>query len=215
MIALPVSLGFAAKKTAKGGVLIDLHRDRCVEAFRRLGFPQIEDLLNPYYPKGVFSELEGGAITVEQACRRIGEMAGREIPCDEIRQAYKAFLGEIAPYKLRAIDALREAGLRTYVLSNNNAMVFPHIENTLFAADGKRMADYFDAIYLSFRMHLLKPSPEIFRAMIADSGMKPEETLFLDDGERNVATAHQLGFHVYMPRPGEDFSPLLREIALR
>lgn len=42
-----------------GGVLIDLHRDRCVEAFRRLGFPQIEDLLNPYYPKGVFSELEG------------------------------------------------------------------------------------------------------------------------------------------------------------
>ncbi|HJI18424.1 MAG: HAD family hydrolase [Alistipes sp.] len=198
-----------------GGVLIDLHRDRCVEAFRRLGFPQIEDLLNPYYPKGVFSELEGGAITVEQACRRIGEMAGREIPCDEIRQAYKAFLGEIAPYKLRAIDALREAGLRTYVLSNNNAMVFPHIENTLFAADGKRMADYFDAIYLSFRMHLLKPSPEIFRAMIADSGMKPEETLFLDDGERNVATAHQLGFHVYMPRPGEDFSPLLREIALR
>ena len=28
-----------------GGVLIDLYRDRCVEAFRRIGFPQAEQML--------------------------------------------------------------------------------------------------------------------------------------------------------------------------
>lgn len=198
-----------------GGVLIDLHRDRCIEAFRRLGFPQIEELLDPYAPKGVFSELERGDITVTQTCRRIGEMAGRDIPCEDIRLAYRAFLGTIAPVKLRAIDALRAAGLHTYVLSNNNEMVFPYIEQTLFAADGKRMTDYFDAVYLSFRMHMLKPSPDIFRAVVADSGLEPAQTLFLDDGERNVTAARKLGFHVYMPRPGEDFTPLLYEIARR
>lgn len=198
-----------------GGVMIDLHRERCEEAFRRLGFPQIDRLLDPYAPKGVFNELESGAITVAETCRRIGQLAGREIPCEAICRAYRAFLGDIAPAKLRAIDALRTAGLHTYVLSNTNPMVFPYIEQTLFAADGKRMADYFDAIYLSYRMHLMKPSPEIFRAMMADSGMEPTRTLFLDDGERNVTAARELGFHVYMPSPGEDFTPLLLEIARR
>lgn len=196
-----------------GGVMIDLHRERCIEAFHRLGFRQIDLLLDPYAPKGVFNELESGAITVSETCRRISEMAGREIPCQAICRAYLAFLGEIAHAKLRAIDALRTAGLHTYVLSNTNPMVFPYIEQTLFTVDGKRMADYFDAIYLSYRMHLMKPSPEIFRSMIADSGMEPSRTLFLDDGERNVTAARALGFHVYMPSPGEDFTPLLADIA--
>ena len=199
-----------------GGVLVDLDIDRCKAAFRSLGMEAVAQLIDPCYPAEMIGRLEHGEISFHEACEEMRRLAGRpDIPDERIAWAYGEFLTGVSATKLRAIERLRDHGLKSYVLSNNNAMVFPHIENTLFAADGKRMADYFDAIYLSFRMHLLKPSPEIFRAMIADSGMKPEETLFLDDGERNVATAHQLGFHVYMPRPGEDFSPLLREIALR
>lgn len=41
--------------------------------------------------------------------------------------------------------------------------------------------------------------------MIEESGMRPEATLFIDDNAENLHTAQELGFHVYMPRPREDF----------
>ncbi len=39
--------------------------------------------------------------------------------------------------------------------------------------------------------------------MIADSGMCPEETLFVDDSPHNVGAALKLGFEVYRPAPHE------------
>ena len=53
--------------------------------------------------------------------------------------------------------------------------------------------------FISYQMKLLKPSPAIFEEMIRRSGMRPEETLFIDDGARNANTAHELGFKVYCP----------------
>lgn len=81
--------------------------------------------------------------------------------------------------------AWRERGIRTYVLSNNNPSSMRFIR-AMFTADGKRMEDYFDGIYLSYEMRELKPSEAIFRKMIADSGMLPERTLYIDDGQKNV-----------------------------
>ncbi len=130
----------------------------------------------------------------------------------QIRKAYLAFIGTIPVAKLRAIRALREAGKRTFALSNTNEIVMPHIRERLFTADGLRMEDYFEKAYLSYEMKLLKPDPAIFRAMTADAGMEPERTLFIDDGPRNVETARELGFQVYKPEPEEDFTPMLREL---
>ena len=38
------------------------------------------------------------------------------------------------------------------------------------------------------------------------------QTLFIDDGQKNVDAAQALGFAVYKPAPGEDFGHLLEEI---
>lgn len=112
--------------------------------------------------------------------------------------------------KLRQIDALRERGIRTCVLSNNNPASMKYIRR-MFTADGKTMDDYFDAVFLSYELHELKPSEAIFRKMIAAGGMRPEETLFIDDGQKNVDAAQRLGFAVYMPGPGGGFRPHTRQ----
>lgn len=195
-----------------GGVLIDLHRDRCVEAFRRIGYPQAEQMLDLYHPSAIFQALESGTISVREVCDHIRRESGLPIEDRAIRDAYLAFIGSIPVGKLRAIRALREAGKRTFALSNTNEIVMPHIREKLFTADGLRMEDYFEKAYLSFEMKLLKPDPEIFRVMAADAGIDPERTLFIDDSPRNVTTARKLGFQVYKPEPEEDFTPLLREL---
>lgn len=191
-----------------GGVLVDLDIDRCRKAFLTLGMPRVAELVNPYYPAEMIGQLERGDISFHEACERMRQLDNRpDIPDERIAWAYGEFLTGVAPWKLHALDALRRRGIRTWVLSNNNPASMEIIRRQ-FTACGKTMDDYFDRIYLSCELHELKPSPAIFRRMIDDSGMVPCQTLFIDDGERNVATARELGFNVYMPSPGEDFSHL-------
>ena len=54
-----------------------------------------------------------------------------------------------------------------------------------------------------------KPSESIFRKLIDDSGIKPDETIFLDDGERNVSVAESIGLHGLHVRENKDWMPLL------
>lgn len=196
-----------------GGVLIDLYRERCIEAFRQIGYPQAQEMIGIYCPSETFRKLESGEMTGEELVEFIRQDSGnKEITYDQVRDAYIAFLGEIPAVKLRAMRALREAGFRVYGLSNINEFVMPYIRERLFAADGLRMEDYIELPFLSYEMGLLKPDPAIFRSMIERSGLKPERTLFIDDSEQNINSARELGFQVYLAAPQEDFTPLLYEI---
>lgn len=195
-----------------GGVLVDLDIDRCTEAFRELGMPKVAALINPYYPAEMIGRLERGDITFHEACNEMRRLDNRPQVTDaEIAGAYGAFLTGIPVVKLRQIERLRRAGIHTYVLSNNNPAAMEVIRGQ-FTADGRTMDDYFDKIYLSYELHELKPSEAIFRKVIADSGVTPAQTLFIDDGQKNVDAAQALGFAVYMPAPGEDFGHLFEEI---
>lgn len=191
-----------------GGVLVDLDAERCIAAFRHLGMPQIAELINPYHPAAMIGQMEHGEITFHEACERMRTVSGRhDVSDEEIADAYGQFLVGIKPAKVRLIETLRQHGLKTYVLSNNNPSSMELIRR-MFAEAGCTMERLFDRVYLSYELRELKPSEAIFRKMVADSGMVPERTLFIDDSERNVTAARALGFQVYMPAPDEDFGHL-------
>ena len=196
-----------------GGVLIDLNRDRYIDSFRRIGYPQADEMISLYGPSGGFRMVETGEWSKEQLVEYIRQDSGHpEITLEQVRDAYVDFLGTIPVKKLRGIEALRRAGYRTYGLSNINDFVMPHVRERLFTADGRSINDYFDYTYLSFEMGLVKPDAAIFEQMIAHSGMNPERTLFIDDSAKNIAAARELGFQVYLAAPEEDFSPLIEMI---
>ena len=191
-----------------GGVLVDLDIECCRSAFRALGMPEVAQIIDASHPAEMLGQLERGDIPVHEACEAMRRLSGRpEITDEQIAAAYGAFIVDVPVAKLRMIDDLRRQGIRTYVLSNNNPMPMQVIRR-MFAADGHPMEHYFDRIYLSYELRELKPSAAIFDKMIADSGMRPEESLFIDDSERNLATARELGFGVYCPAPGEEFAHL-------
>ncbi|MFH1618772.1 MAG: HAD family phosphatase [bacterium] len=55
--------------------------------------------------------------------------------------------------------------------------------------------DYFDRRYLSTELGMKKPDTEIYIAVLADIGRRPEEVLFVDDREENVTGAKSTGMH--------------------
>jgi HAD superfamily hydrolase (TIGR01509 family) len=51
----------------------------------------------------------------------------------------------------------------------------------------------FDVLVWSYQVHMVKPDPSIYRYTLKKLGIRPEETLFLDDKPVNVEAARAVG----------------------
>ncbi|WP_373812433.1 HAD family hydrolase [Porphyromonas loveana] len=194
-----------------GGVLIHLDRSECIRRFLSIGVADIEAMLDPYLQRGLFLDLELGLKDEPTFRAELSRHIGRDLTYREVYHALHGFLLEVSVPKFDYIDSLRQH-YRLYLLSNTNPYVLDYAAGDTFLPSGRTLDTYFDRIYASCRMGLCKPDKAIFLSMIADSGMVPEETLFVDDGPANVATAEALGFHTYCPVNGEDWIPTLERI---
>lgn len=191
-----------------GGVLVDLDFERCIESFRALGVEGAENLVSCYHPVEFFGELERGEIDTAEFYNRMREWSGMPtLSDDEICRAYRSLLVGIPVEKLRMIKSLRERGFQVLALSNINEVMLPPIFD-FFKADSLEVNDYFDHLYLSFEMGVMKPNRRIYEMLIEESGIVPSESLFIDDGIHNIEAAREMGMQVYLATAREDFSHL-------
>lgn len=198
-----------------GGVLFTLDREEALRRFEALGVPDVEKMLDPYLQSGYFLQVEDGRMTEPEFRAALSASAGRELTYDEIAHAYFGFLRSVDTYKFDFIDEeLRD--YRIFILSNTNPYVMDFCESDRFLPSGRPLSSYCVKKFASCEMGLVKPDRRIFERMISEGEMKPEETLFLDDGPANVAMASEFGIHTYCPKNGEDWRepvrPLLREL---
>ena len=54
-------------------------------------------------------------------------------------------------------------------------------------------------------MGVCKPDEQIYRLMIEDANLVPQNCFYLDDGMANVEVATKMGFQCYCPKINEDF----------
>lgn len=190
-----------------GGVLLNLNPDKCRSAFHAIGIHQIEEFIDRYCPKGLFYECECGNIGQETFIRELQKLSPIHPTRRDIIDAYTSFLIDLPVYKLEALRKLRK-NHQVYLLSNINELCYNFCSSMFFTQEGLNISDYFDRMYLSYRMKICKPSPEIYRMMIADSGLDPARSLFIDDSSANTQTADGFGINTYLALPEEDFRPL-------
>jgi putative hydrolase of the HAD superfamily len=187
-----------------GGVIVDLDITRSIQRFEELGIDNIREILDPYEQRGVFLELERGELDPPAFCRALSRYAGRELSGKEVEGAWMGFIVDIPQYKLDYILELREKHA-VYLLSNTNPFIFEWAQTCAFSPAGLPITRYFDATYVSYKIGITKPDPRIFEHLLKDAGIAAAETLFVDDGERNVAVARSLGMQAYQPQNGEDW----------
>lgn len=189
-----------------GGVLIDIDKERCIDAFRNLGFEQAERLIGNYCQQGIFSDLELGRISSEVFCQSVRNDSGRLVSDEQIIQAWNSMLVGIDPAKLGKLLELRQT-YRVYLLSNTNII---HWKSSIpmFTKDGHSLNDYFDDLFLSFEMHQAKPDKEIFQSVISRAGIMPHETLLIDDSETNCNAVRSLGWQAHRVEAGTSWMDL-------
>ena len=155
-------------------------------------------------------EMEEGKLREEEFYDKFRELSvNKNITNEQIAEAWCRQLLSLSEYKLDLLLELRKK-YKVFLLSNTNRVVAAYYSQHFFTKQGLTIDDYFDQLYVSYKIGCVKPYRGIFEYLIADSGINPQEALFLDDSEKNIITAKELGFQTYLVRPQEDFRHLFQ-----
>lgn len=190
-----------------GNVLVNLDKERCVEQFEKLGLNKVNELISHSFKEGFFQDYELGVISTEEFREHIRSLTDKALKDEDIDNAWNSFLVDIPPRKLMLLLELRKKYM-VYLLSNTNDLHWQWSCEKLFPYKGFDVNSYFEKTYLSFEMKLSKPDSKIFQAMIKDSGIDPEETLFIDDSVDNCLAAETLGIRSFVAESNEDWTRL-------
>ena len=215
-----------------GGVLLDLRPDRCIAEFKKLGIPEIDHMLSLAHQQGVLGDMERGMYTIDAFCdamraahtgafERTGKFRslmpfikdGYPIPAPTNRQialAFSSMCDGIPAYRLDFINQLKKEGFHVSALSNTNTIHWDYCLRYFIEA-GYDPRELFENTWLSYEMHLVKPDPAIFKAILEESGYVPEETLFVDDNQHNCDVAASFGIHTFCPPIRRDWTIQIRQ----
>ena len=194
-----------------GGVVLALSYEQAVRRFEEIGLQDARKHLDAFEQKGIFGDLESGRIDEEDFRRELSVMVGRQLTMDECYYAWHGYVDYVPQRNLEAILRLRAEGYRVCLLSNTNPFMMQWAEKD-FDGKGHPISYFFDAMYLSFECKVMKPKREIFEMMLRGQQATAEETLFVDDGPRNVETAAAMGMHTLCPQNNEDWIPALEAL---
>lgn len=184
-----------------GGVIINLRRERAVEALEKLGIKNSDELLGVYSQKGPFLQLETGDISSSEFYDLLLPECNPSATCTDLRDAFEKFLIDIPLERLKTLEELKKKGYRLFVLSNTNPVMYNHWIDREFKKDGKSINDYFHGIVTSFQEGTCKPDVRIFQNLVDRFNLDPAETLMLDDSEANTASAAKIGLQTIQIQP--------------
>lgn len=194
-----------------GGVVLALDYEGAVRHFEEIGLKDARRHLDVYQQHGIFGQLEEGSITAEEFRIELGRLIGHDVSRQACHDALHAYVGSVPRRNLDMLRLLRRKGYQLCLLSNTNPYMMQWALSSDFDGDGHPISFYFDRLYLSYECRVMKPDARIFQMMLDGQHATADETLFIDDGPKNVAAASRLGIHTLCPQNNEDWTGMLRE----
>ena len=127
---------------------------------------------------------------------------------EEFLEQFITWHGGPFPGTFELLERLRNRFILA-CLSNNNKLHWKSLTEKM------DLAEKFDHIFLSFEMGLMKPAKEAFENVSRSTGYLPEDILFLDDNQKHIATARDLGFQAYRVSGADGVVSILRSLKIK
>jgi len=151
-------------------------------------------------PRDLFSNLywdtrldyDKGSVTAAEYWGNIARGAGKTLSAaviEEIVDADNRSWMQFDDEMWNWIAELRAAGKRVAMLSN-----MPRDLGEALGSQTDRLR-VFDHVTVSYDVRSVKPEPAIYQHALQTYGLKAQDTVFIDDVEKNVAAAARLGIH--------------------
>lgn len=171
-----------------GNVLVEYNPDGLM---RRLGFDEetLQAVNQAVFQNELWNESDRGVLSPEELLEAF--IANNPAYEKEIRQVIDAVGDTISlmPYTVEWVKGLKERGYHLYILSNYAEYTYEKTSHKM------EFLPYMDGVVFSYRCKLIKPEKEIYEYICETYGLKPEESVFLDDREDNVQAARNMGMN--------------------
>ena len=191
-----------------GRVLLNLDFDASIKAFQKRGSDGVILDHKNAYADPIFYNLEVGEITPAEFRSGVRKLLQNEQLTDvQIDEAWCTMLLDIPVHRVKKVQELSQ-NYNLYLFSNTNQI---HINRLL--SEFKEQYDFdfpslFTAVYYSHEIHDRKPEISSYEKVIALSRVNPEETLFIDDLEKNVDGAQKAGLKTFWLQNGMEMTEL-------
>ncbi len=193
-----------------GCVIVDLDKRKCIDALNNIGAHKISSYVDECKQTDMFLALELGTLDVEGFCREVRMRAPECTGTDaEIAEAWGELLTGIPVERLQRIENLHKR-YNTFLLSNSNPVHWGKSVDRFFPASGHAPEYYFDQMFISYKLGMVKPDPRIFTALLDATGAVPGETLFVDDSAANCRAAEAFGIRTMHVAHGGEWLPVLK-----
>lgn len=181
-----------------GGVITNLGIKFHIAAFKKLGAHEYEKGFMEAQRQGIPELYETGKITTNDLRMRVKRLMKIEHVTDaEFDDAWNSMVVTLPRERLEFIKQLRNKYC-TYLLSNINEL---HLkQNFVICYRDTGLKDFSGIFHKEYYSHLVgmrKPDPEIFKLVLNENNLIPNETLFVDDTLENILSARTLGIKTH------------------
>jgi putative hydrolase of the HAD superfamily len=195
-----------------GHVLLDLDFERSENQFKALLQEEFEEVYKRLHEQGHFLNYELGLFDEQEFTGKIKQATQKNISETAIIDAWNSMLVEIPSQRIKMLQGLK-GQFNVFLLSNTNATHIHWLDGHLQQAHQLDI-HYFETVlfqkaYYSHQLKARKPDIEIYEMVLQDAGLRPEETLFIDDREDNIEGARSVGIKGYCHQVGEEISTVI------
>lgn len=198
-----------------GNVIFDLDFQRAHKSFEEIGIKDVNSFFSHKVQSSLFDDFDKGKISADDFRNTIRAVTGQKDLTDEqIDHAWNSLLIGVPKGRHELLMQLKNR-YRTFLLSNNNELHYDWIMQYLkneYQLDGNKI--FFEKDYYSHLLGMRKPDEEIFDFVISTNGLKPNETLFVDDSPQHLETADRMGIQTILATPQNTFEKIVQEIGL-
>lgn len=171
-----------------GGVVVEFDPRQYLT--RRFADKKVESYLyQAIFASPEWQQMDAGQLSLPEAeaiFLERGKKDGRRFEVQTVLDEWQSKLLHTKQDTVALLQRLKEKGCKLYYLSNVGRETFALLSQRPFMA-------LFDGGVASCQVGMLKPQEGIFRRLLEEYGLSPEETVFFDDTRENVESACALG----------------------
>lgn len=191
-----------------GKVLLNLDFDASIKSFQKLGLSTAVLNNQQAYSDPVFYELEVGRVSPDEFCNRVRKVLNNPKATNlQIEDAWYAMILDIPAKRVKKVIELREQ-YQVYLFSNTNQIHIERLHANFYEEHGIEFSSLFEKDFYSHEIHARKPDLDSYEKVIELAGINAQETLFVDDLEKNILGAEKAGLKTFWLKDGMEMVEL-------
>ena len=189
-----------------GAVILNINYQNTINAFSKLGVKNASSFYSKKVQTNLFNQIETGDITAEKFLTEL-QKETNNASINQVSEAWNAMLLDLPEDRLTVIQSLKKKYL-IYLLSNTNTIHIDAFKKKIGRVKWMEFFNLFDKIYLSYELGLRKPNAAIFKYLLKEQNLKPQEVFFIDDSPEHIEGANKLGIKTHHLKNGEEIATL-------